>query len=47
MLKKDTSLKGRLRENVNKGNVANAITFVIMVVGIVLVAIWPRSIFYF
>lgn len=39
----DNSYKARVKRLFTKGNVANAITFIIMIIGLVLVAIWPNS----
>jgi len=42
----DKTIKGRIKRYATKGNIANAVTFVIMVVGLVLVAIWPNTLPY-
>lgn len=38
----DQSFLGKVKRHMTKGNVANAISFVIMVVGLVLVAVFPK-----
>jgi len=42
----DNSYKARVKRLFTKGNVANAITFIIMIIGLVLVAIWPNTLPY-
>jgi len=42
----DNSYKARVKRLFTKGNVANGITFIIMIIGLVLVAIWPNTLPY-